>query len=131
MSLPFGLDSNPPDDTKGIMTDTGVSGESALAALFGDFSDGGIEKGETRIFSATDTVQAFIYLMLDGSIQFDGEGNFHTKSNEMQTAFSQFTTDFNNLISVLQAAVGNPIPPGLLPTTADMSAAKADKLKTN
>ena len=65
-----------------------------------------------------------------------GNTNFAVKFNELQTAFNELQTKFNTHTHITTATVGaTPTPGTLAPTTststANISAAKNQKIKTN
>jgi hypothetical protein len=143
----FGEDSNPPKDLRGVSLETGVRGESVILGFYGDFHD--TEPGEKKIYSTESdgsAVAAFIKLLTDGTQEFNGSGNFLTKFNELETAFNTLKADYDNLVTLYNAhihtttaTVGATAVPGeIAPTTssgssstADISGAKAENLKTN
>lgn len=143
---PFGDDSAPPAGLTGTMSETGASGEGVLLGVQSDHNVA--TNGEKRIYSTTTDgkeVKAFIMLRVDGTMELLGTGDFLVKFNEMNSAFGQLKSDFDSLVNlynahihVTTATVGPTAVPGVIaptastgsPTTADMSAAKAENLKT-
>lgn len=140
---PFGDDSTPPKNTKGVFTST-YSVENPV--ILGYFNRNQITtEGEKRIFSVkTDgTVATYVYCKKDGILELGGNANFAVKYNELKTELDKLKTSTNNLINAFNthvhatAAVGLPSPPTTVPNvipatsnSSDFSSVKNDKIKT-
>jgi len=143
MSMPPGIDSNPIKDQIAFHEETGVSGESVLIGVLN--KDGEALPGEIRIYSTDDSGELQIYLWVkkNGTIEFGGSAGNLVRFQELETGYNQLKSDFNSLVTAFNshmhatAATGPPVPPtpipGSIPTTpstADISGAKIDELKT-
>jgi hypothetical protein len=153
-----GDDQNPQDDTAVIIADLGPAWKIALGI------DDGVEptmavQGERQIYSydVLRTIQAFIRLLVDGTIHINGDADFAVRFNELETAFNQLKTDhddfadvMNNHIHATTATVGagpavgviskptGPAPeytpstpgaPGVQSSSADIAPAKVEDVK--
>jgi len=91
------------------------------------------DKGETLLYSynSSGVIQGKILIDKDGNIVINDGDDFAVKFNELKTAFDQLKSDFdlhvhNYVDSPIGSSVTSPIS---IPSTADMSSAKVDKVK--
>jgi hypothetical protein len=138
---PFGMDSRPPKGYRGIFADTeskedkiliGVILESAIA-----------DEGEVRFHSedSDGAEQAYMYLTKDGELHLMGDSDNAVRFSELQTAFDELKSDFNSFVNTYNAHVHpgvtaggastSPTPSSGSTTSADISPAKIDEIKTN
>lgn len=102
--------------------------------------------GEKRIFATDEDGNTVIdiWLKADGTVEFDGTGDFLARFNELKAGFDQLKQDHNNLITAFNshmhatAATGPPTGPTPIPnqipataSTASIDNSKIDNLKTN
>ena len=135
---PFGIDSVPVKDAIGIYVKSSADGEPIL---IGYLNKNAIAKaGETRFF-ATDADQVeknYIYLKKDGIIEIGGAADNMVRYSELETAFNQLKSDFNNFVTGFNththpetgATTAPPTTPGQS-SNADISGAKIDEIKTS
>lgn len=142
-SGPFGFDSRAVKDMVAIYAQTAVSGENVVIGFIN--KDLITEIGESRIFSTDSNgeLQTFIHLKNDGNIHFGGDNGNLTRYQELEQAFNDLKGTVNDLVSAFNthvhptAATGppstpTPVPSSIpaTPSTADISGAKIDELKT-
>lgn len=142
-----GIEYQPIKDDVGLHSETGVSGDDIIVGFI-------IKQGATSpnpgelVFRSRDTTDGtekiYIWLKNDGVIEFGGNAGNLTRYQELETAFNEDHEKLNDLISKWNAFAsayvpGSPSVPGLPPTlagqtvspsTADISGAKIDELKT-
>ncbi len=140
---PYGTDSNPVKDMVAIYTPTGENGKNAIIGYIN--KNRLAEIGENRIFS-TDSdgvLSTYIWLKNDGTMEIGGDADFMVRYSVLETAFNDLQGTVNDLISAFNshmhatAATGppsipTPIPSSIpaIPSTADISGAKIDEIKT-
>jgi hypothetical protein len=137
---PFGIDSNPNKNIRGIWAKTDNLEERILIGIL--FNRPVSSPGELRLYSedSNGSEKIAIYLKNDGSIELGGGTNYLTKYNELKLAFDKLKDDVNSHIQNYNAHVH----PGVLSggastlvtttlssqTTADMTGSKSNILKT-
>lgn len=141
-ALPHGIDSNPVKDWLAVYSDTTEKGKPVIIGYINP--DQLAEDGGTRLYSTDSdgSVQFAIYLRADGTCEVGGDSDNMVRYSELETAFNQLRDDLDALVSdynshthiVPQAPSGTttsqtPIPTGS-PSTADISGAKIDEIKT-
>ena len=125
---PFGEDSNPPEGYKALLVNTNNSEDPVCVGFINEVVLDDLNSGEKQIFStnsAGDTIQAFIKLLNDGKIQFNGNADFIAGFNDLKSGFDTLKDDVNSLISdynththVTTATVSTGSPGAIAPTTA-------------
>lgn len=142
-SLP-GIDSVPLEDDRALYEMTDVSGENFVIGFL--VKNRKAEPGEVRLFSLNDDAveQIYMHLKKTGDIHFGGDTGNLTRYQELESAFNQLKDDHNTLAQKWDAFCasyipGSPSTVGAPPTlsastvgqsTADITGAKIDKLKT-
>lgn len=140
-SLP-GIDSVPLEDDRALYEVTDLSGENFVIGFL--VKNRSAEPGEVRFFSLNDQAQEqiFLHLKKTGEIHFGGDSKNLTRYQELETAFNELKEKHNDLVTAFNAhmhptaGTGLPSPPtpgpGIpaTPSTADITGAKIDKLKT-
>ena len=139
-AAPYGTDSNPIDGMTAIFAETGQKGKQVVVGYLN--KNLMAAKGEHRIFSTDSNgeLKFYIWLHSDGTCDFGGNANHLTQYEALKAAFDQLKTDFNNLVSVYNTHVhsgvttgsgsSGPTPNSGTSSSADMSGAKLDNLKT-
>jgi hypothetical protein len=139
---PFGDDSNPVnfEGMRAVFCDTEVKGDQIILGYIHPSQLSGI--GEKRIFSTDSNgqVKFYIWLHSDGTCDFGGSANHLAQYEALKTAFDQLKSDFNDLVTKFNAHVHPGVTSGSssttatitpgTPSSADMSGAKLDNLKT-
>lgn len=97
--------------------------------------------GERHFYSrnSSGAKQAILNLKDDGQIELNGTGDFAVRFNELETAFNQLKTDYDNLLNAVNNHVHggvtagssstSPLVTGLSPSTANISPAKIDEIE--
>lgn len=141
---PFGFESNPVKGVVGIQVKTSVDGENFVVGYIGKANK--TESGEVCVYSTDDdgNYKIGIIIRKNGTIEFGGDDGNLTRYQELESAFNELKGDFNDLVSkynthihVTTATIGTGGPGVISPTTstetqstADISGAKIDRLKT-
>lgn len=119
---PFGDDSNPVnfEGMRAIFCDTGVKGKQIILGYINPSQLAAL--GEKRIYSTDESgsVKFYIWLHSDGTCDFGGDSNHLTQYEALKAAFDVLKADLNSARAALS----------LPPSTADMSGAKLENLKT-
>lgn len=121
-----------PDDEVAVSLS---NGQNTILAVFRPIPDD-LKAGEQVIYSrdSSGTIQANIKFKNDGEINLNDGDDFAVKFNELKTAFDTLVSDFNAHIHAGSTdSVSGPckiLPPSsAVPSTADMSNAKVEKVK--
>lgn len=125
---PYGDDSSP---IKGMAAIYAKTGEVGKPVIIGYVNKNQIaDVGEKRIFStdADGNVQMFLHLKNDGTAEFGGDADFMVRYNELKIGFDQLQKEFNAHTHTGNS--GSPTTAPLVPSTADISAAKITEIKT-
>ena len=143
--LPHGIDSKPVKEDLAVHSETMNNRETVILGYIKKFDN--TQEGETRIYATDqDGIEVFdIYLKNDGTCELGGNVDNMVRYSKLAIAFNQLKSEFNALVSVFNAhvhtvqALPNPAPvyiptittatPGT-PSTADISPAKIDEIKT-
>ena len=118
-AAPFGIDSNPNKNMKALYIETGIKGKSVIVGYIN--TDQLAEVGSLRLYSNN----ANIYLRENGTIELNGTSDFMVRYSALETAFNELNTKFN---THSHAANGTPT---ATPSTADITGAKIENIKTN
>jgi len=139
---PFGDDSTPPKNTKGLYTST-LSAKNPV--ILGYFNRNQItEAGEKRIFSVKEdnSISTYVYCKKDGILELGGNANFAVKYNELKTEYDKTKGLLEAVIQTINTPVNEPgngspsafqavlISAIATKTIGDISSAKNDKIKT-
>lgn len=131
-SMPFGFDSNP---TEGMVALQANTGELGATAIIGYINVNQLAKvGELRLYSTDENKaeKAYIWLKNDENIEIGGDTDFMVRYSALETAFNELQQKFNTFAS--SYVPGSPtsvgLPPSVQPSTADISGAKIDNIKT-
>lgn len=143
-SAPFGSDSNPPADIRGVYTNTGNKGDNVIIGYINVNQIA--EIGENRLFSTDEDGNLIFEMRLrnDGTVEIGGSVDNLVRFSKLKIEFDILKTDLNSLVSAFNthvhatAAPGPPVPPtpvpSVIPATpsiADISPAKIDELKSS
>jgi hypothetical protein len=140
---PFGTDSNPVKDMIAVYAPTSEMGKTVIIGYLNP--DAIAEVGGHRIYSTDESgaVKGTIYLRANGDAEINGDTDNMVRFTKLQEAFDALKSDHNSLVTAFNthlhptAAVGPPSPPtpgAGIPaqqSTADISGAKIDNVKTN
>ena len=140
-SIP-GIDSVPVKDDVALYEITDVNGENFVIGFL--VKDRIAKPGEVKLFSRNEqgVEQIYVWLKDNGEIHFGGDTGNLTRYQELETAFNELKGKFNDLVSAFNAhthptpsgasSKPTPVPSSIpaSPSTADISTAKIDQLKT-
>lgn len=139
---PYGLDSNPIKDTRGVFTETTLSGQGVVVGYVNTNQKSDV--GEFRTYATDSNGNEVFYSWMknDGTMEIGGDADNMVRFSELKTAFDQLKNDFDSLVNtynghdhiVPQAPSGSttsapPLSQGS-GTTADIDPAKIDEIKT-
>ena len=125
---PYGIDSNPVKDMIAIQAETSIKGENVIIGYIGKQHI--TKQGELRLYSTDENgvLKSTVYLKNDETLELMGNSNFAVKFNELQIAFDELKLKFNTHIHPATAGTTSPT---VSQSTANISAAKNEKIKTN
>lgn len=141
---PFGIDSNPIKDMIAIYMPTSEIGREVVVGYINKNQIADI--GEIRIHStdADGNDSISLHLKNDGTAEFGGDSDFMVRYSALETAFNELKADFNSLVtkynSHIHPFVGlaagvpgftTPTTTTETPSTADITGAKIDEIKTS
>lgn len=142
-AAPYGVDAQPIEDCIAVYAQSGIKGKTVIIGYINKNAIADV--GEHRIFStdADGAVQFYIHLKNDGTCDIGGDADNMVRFSELETAFNQLKDDHDTLVTAFNAhmhptaATGAPSPPTpvpnqipAVPSTADISGAKIDEIKT-
>lgn len=130
-AMPFGVDSSPIKDMRAIYAETSNDGK---AVIIGYLNKNQLaQDGETRLFSidANGNLKSELWLKKDGTIWFNGSGDFLTKWNPLNQAMSTLASNINTELGKIATGItagGGSYTPS--PISININDAKASDLKT-
>lgn len=129
-AMPFGVDSNPIAKMVAIMSNTEAKKTKVVVGYINPNQLAA--PGETRLFSvdADGNLKAYLWLKVDGTLELLGSAKHMARFEELETAFNQLKSDFNSHVHPGVTAGGASTSPIVSPSTADISGAKAENVKT-
>lgn len=140
---PHGIDSNPVKDMIAVYAETSQKGDTVIIGYLK--RDQIAQVGETRLFSTDQNgvLKTYLWLKNDGTILLGGDQNNLTRFQQLEEGFNKLKEDHNKLVQAFNshmhatAAIGPPSVPTAVPdvipatpSTADISGAKIDEIKT-
>lgn len=121
---PYGVDSNPIKDMIAVHAETGEKGKTVIVGYINKNAIADV--GELRLFS-TDSLgveKKYIWLKNDNTIEIGGNSDNMVRFSALEAAFNQLKSEFNAHVHA-----SNGTPP-TVPSTADVSGAKINEIKT-
>lgn len=138
---PFGFDSVPTKNWIAVLSETMSNEDPVIIGYLNQNALSDLKEGESMIFNtdANGAIQGKIIMRNDATIQMlDGE-DFAVRYTELEAAFNQLKSDFDNLVTTFNTHVHPGVTAGsastLVTTTtgqsseADISGAKVDEIK--
>lgn len=137
---PYGTDSNPIADMVAVYAPTEEKGKTVIIGYLN--KNQLAAAGEYRIFStdADGNLSTYIWLKADETMEIGGDTDNMVRFSELETAFNQLKSDFNDLVTAYNTHVhsgvttgsgsSGPTPTQGTASTADISPAKIDEIKT-
>lgn len=135
---PYGVDSNPIKDMVAVYAPTKEKGKTVILGYFN--KNKLAEVGEYRNFSTDEegNVVFYTHLKNDGTMEIGGDSDFMVRYSALETGFNQLKSDFNTFITSqynlhIHPTPAGPSSPTVLvgtPSTADISGAKIQEIKT-
>lgn len=138
--IPWGMESNPPDDTLAVILQQEANEASLLTLLTALSGRSTLEEGEVAFGSPESDTRwkarpdGTVTIIIDGA---DG-GDFLARFNELKAGFDALKSDFNTFVTTTYnlhnhptAPVGPVSPPSVVGTssTASIDAAKIDEIE--
>jgi len=130
-----GLYSVPAEGIKGVMLDVGDN--NIIIATHDYRLNKTLDKGETLLYSidANGVIKASVLLNKTGEFVINDGTDYGVKFNELQTAFNQLKSDFDNFKALhkhggVLAGTGTTTVSDMIdPSTADITPAKVEKVR--
>ena len=138
-----GEDSNPQPGTRVIVVDLGPAYRVAIAA--DDGIEPSVDEGEKEFYAydASLAKQSYVKLLVDGSIELNGDTDTAVAFADLKVAFDQLKSDFDALVNLYNAHIHKTTAtigvggPGVIspttstgsPTTADIDPAEVPTVK--
>lgn len=117
---PYGVDSNPIKDMIAVHAETGEKGKTVIVGYINKNAIADV--GELRLFS-TDNLgveKTYFWLKNNGDIEVGGASDNMVRYSALEVAFNTLLADLNSTRAAL----------GLPPSTANISGAKINEIKT-
>lgn len=127
---PYGTDSNPIAGMDAIYAETADKGKQVIIGYINRNQLAG--PGEYRTYS-TDSdgnVKFSIWLKADGTCEIGGNTKHMTRFEELESGFNTLKSDFNAHVHPGVTPGGSSTGPIVTPSTADISGAKIEEVKT-
>lgn len=127
--MPYGLDSNPIKDMAAIYSATANGAQSVVIGYINKNQKAGV--GEFRTFCTDENGEEKFYTWMktDGTIEIGGTTDNAVLYSKLETAFNQLKAEFDAHFHQTSAPGANTSPPTIA-STADITPAKNDKIKT-
>ncbi len=129
---PYGVDAVPPKGWKALYMHTEAADTDVIIGYVNESAI--MDHGDTRLYSEGDLD---IRIKKNSTIEIGGDADNMMRYSEMKAAFDQLRSDLNNHIAIFNAHVhavvsgtATPTATPSTPSSADMSAAKIDEIKT-
>lgn len=131
-SNPFGFESNPTKNYIAILSETLGNEEPVIVGFLNPKALESLNKGDSQIYSTdSDGVRkATVTLRSDGTAELLGSDDFMVRYSKLESAFNTLKSDFNKFLVHVHGVAGTPPAPPQLPTTADITQAKIEEIKT-
>lgn len=144
---PFGIDFNPPANTRALATNSANKDQSYNIGVLNKIKIDDLGPGESAIFSTNESgteLGGFIKLRSDGTTEQNGDTDFIAGFTGLKEGFDTLRTDLNNLITAYNAhihtttaTVGATPTPGIIspttstgtPSSASIDDSRKDNLK--
>ena len=137
---PYGFDSNPVKGMLAIYGETDSNGKRVIVGYINKNQVAGV--GESRMYATNSSgaVQIALFLRSDGTMEVGGSANHMTQYEGLETAFNDLKTKVNDLITKYNTHTHTGVQTGAgtsavtaaieTPSTADITGAKLDNIKT-
>ncbi len=127
---PYGTDANPIKGMEAVYMETADKGKLVVVGYINTNRLAAV--GEHRTFStnAQGTQKFYIWQKADGTCEIGGNTKHLTRFEELETGFNQLKQDFNSFLTHVHGGAGTPPAPPALPSTASISGAKINEIKT-
>lgn len=132
---PYGFDSVPNYDIICVTSKTQSNEDNIVIGFMDKSLLQDLQIGESGLYSKNDdnVIQATIKLRKDGIMEINGNDDFMVRYSKLEKAFNELQDKFNTFANAYvpggPANVG--LPPTIQPSTADITEAKIDNVKTN
>lgn len=136
---PYGLDSNPIKDTRAVYTQTTSASQSVVIGYVNTMQKADVGEFRTFATNANGVEVFYTWMKADGSMEIGGDSDNMVRFSPLEAEFNKLRDDFNNFINTKYNLHTHPTaapgPPSVTvtvgtPSTADISGAKIDEIKT-
>ena len=137
-AMPFGLDSNPIKDTVAAYSTTSVNGQSVVLGYVSTNQKAAVGEFRTYATDSSGTEVFYTWIKNNGTMEIGVNTDNFVRYSELESAFNEFKQDMNNQITTVynnhihtapSGATGTPSVLGSA-SSADISGAKIDEIKT-
>lgn len=136
---PYGLDSNPIKDTRAVYTQTTSASQSVVIGYVNTMQKADVGEFRTFATNANGVEVFYTWMKADGTMEIGGAADNMVRYSELEAAFNELKQDFNDFVTTKYNLHNHPTAaPGApsvtvtvgTPSTADISGAKIDEIKT-
>jgi len=129
--LPYGIDSKPIKNKRGLVSKTSNNGTNAIIGYF--LKSQNTEAGEIRVYCTDNNSEEkfYIHLKKDGSCEIGGSVDNLVRYNGLDLGIQQQAVDINTELGKISAAIvalGGAY--AVAPIAPDISGSKIDEIKT-
>ena len=109
VSLPYGIDSKPIENKRGVVSDTRKKGKNVILGYLLDSDK--TESGEIRLYATDDdgVEKFYVHLKKDGTCEIGGDVDNAVRYSKLETAFNELKENFNKLVTTYNSHV-HPVP---------------------
>lgn len=136
---PYGLDSNPIKDTRAVYAQTTSASQSVVIGYVNTMQKADVGEFRTFATNANGVEVFYTWMKADGTMEIGGDSDNMVRFSPLEAEFNKLRDDFNNFINTKYNLHTHPTaapgPPSVTvtvgtPSTADISGAKIDEIKT-
>ena len=109
VSLPYGIDSKPIKNKRGVISDTRKKGKNVILGYLLESEK--TESGEIRLYATDDDAveKFYVHLKKDGTCEIGGDVDNMVRYSKLETAFNELKENFNELVATYNSHV-HPVP---------------------
>jgi len=132
VSLPYGIDSKPIENKRGVVSDTRKKGKNVILGYLLDSDK--TESGEIRLYATDDdgVEKFYVHLKKDGTCEIGGDVDNMVRYIPLNAGLQAEKTLINAELVKIAVAINAIVPNSyaVTPISVDISAAKIDEIKT-
>ena len=132
VSLPYGIDSKPIKNKRGVISDTRKKGKNVILGYLLESEK--TESGEIRLYATDDdgVEKFYVHLKKDGTCEIGGDVDNMVRYIPLNAGLQAEKTLINAELAKIAVAINAIVPNSyaVTPISVDISAAKIDEIKT-